>query len=80
MQLVHVTGVACASCVFMHMRLTMNGILNDFLHKGDSQLELIYCGWINRNKKLSIKEKIFFFINAHLLPKLPPKLWLMKLM
>jgi len=28
--------------------------------------------WMNRNKKPSNKEKMFYFINAQLVPKLPP--------
>jgi hypothetical protein len=33
---------------------------------------------MNRNKKPSNKEKIFYFINAWLVPKLPPEAWFLK--
>jgi hypothetical protein len=44
--LVHITGVACTVClqkiyirvVYMHMRLTVNSILKDFLPKGAPSL------------------------------------------
>jgi hypothetical protein len=34
---------------------------------------------MNRNKKLSNKEKIFYVINAWVFPKFLPKVWLPKL-
>jgi len=43
------------------------GILNDFPHKGDSQMELVYCSWMNTTKKPTNEENIFLFINAQAL-------------
>jgi hypothetical protein len=63
-QLVHVTGAACAKFLqkFNIQVVHTKGILNDFSHKGDSQMELAYYRWMNINKA-----NIFLLIRAQAL-------------
>jgi len=41
---------------------------------------LTYCSWMNKNKKPSNKEKMLYFFNAWLLPKLTATVWFPELM
>jgi len=68
-QLVHVIDAACAKVLqkYNSQVVYTKGILNDFLHKGDSQTELAYCSWMNINKKPTNKANIFSFIKAQAL-------------
>jgi len=68
-QLVHIIGAACAKFLQKYniQVVYTKGILNDFPHKGDSQMELVYCSWMNINKKPTNKENIFLLINAQAL-------------
>lgn len=56
--------------VYVHMRLTANRILNDYL-KIERLIpdKLTYCSWVNRNKFLSNKKSMLYMINEWL-PKL----------
>jgi len=66
---VHVTGAACAKFLqkYNSQVVYTKGILNDFPHKGDSQMELAYCSWMNINKKPTNKANIFLFIKVQAL-------------
>jgi hypothetical protein len=50
-----------------------------FCRKRLIQLNLAYCSWMNRNKKPSDKETIFYFMNAWVLPRLPSIMWRLNL-
>jgi hypothetical protein len=63
------------------MKVMVIGVLKDFLEKEDSQLtETTCCSWMDKNKNLSNKAKIFYFIlfyfTTWLLPGVPPKVQL----
>jgi len=62
-------GAACAKFLQKYNTQVVytNGILNDFPHKVDSQMELAYCSWMSMNKKPTNKENTFLFINAQAL-------------
>jgi len=50
--------------VYMHMMLTVNGVSEDSLKKGDSQLKLSCCSWISRNeipRKRGERENTWFY-------------------
>jgi hypothetical protein len=42
-------------------------------------MKLICCRWMNKHNETKSQEKIYYFINAWLLPKFCPEVWLPKL-
>jgi len=50
--------------------MAVNGIIKHFLTK-KNLIIIPITYWMNRNKKPSNKENMFYFINAHLVPKFP---------
>ena len=48
-------------------------VLHDTVGSMTLYLKLIYCSWLNGNKKPENSEKLFYFTNSWLPPNLIPK-------
>jgi hypothetical protein len=54
-----------SKAVYTHTSLTSNGVLKNFLKKGDSEVaKLIKCRWLDSKKKPANKKKNILLMNC----------------